>query len=78
MTFYTSQIFTQVVSRVAFPSIARVRQDSEAVRQMTQTIFKYVNLFTFPVLLIFASLIPEFVSVVFTDKWRPAIPASGR
>jgi len=75
MTFYTSQIFTQVVSRVAFPSIARVRQDSEAVRQMTQTIFKYVNLFTFPVIFIFASLIPEFVSVVFTDKWKPAIPA---
>ena len=74
-TFYASQIFTQVVSRVAFPSIARVQQDSEAVRQMTQAIFKYVNLFTFPVLLIFASLIPEFVSVVFTDKWRPAIPA---
>src|SRR5437879_8843946 len=43
-TFYASQIFTQVVSRVAFPSIARVQQDSEAVRQMTQAIFKYVNL----------------------------------
>jgi O-antigen/teichoic acid export membrane protein len=74
-TFYTSQVFTQVVSRVAFPSIARVQQDSEAVRHMTQTILKYVNLFTFPVIFISAALIPEFVSVVFTDKWRPAIPA---
>jgi O-antigen/teichoic acid export membrane protein len=75
ITYYTSQIFTQVVSRVAFPSIARVQDDREVVGQMTQTILKYVNLFTFPVILILASLIPEFVSVVFTDKWRPAIPA---
>lgn len=73
-TYYTSQIFTQVVSRVAFPSISRVQQDIQAVRQMTQTILKYVNLFTFPVILIFAALIPEFVSVVYTNKWSPAIP----
>jgi O-antigen/teichoic acid export membrane protein len=75
LTYYTSQIFTQVVSRVAFPSISRVQDDPEAVGQMTQTMFKYVNLFTFPVIFTFASLIPEFVSVVFTDKWKPAIPA---
>jgi O-antigen/teichoic acid export membrane protein len=75
LTYYTSQIFTQVVSRVAFPSISRVQENPEAVGQMTQTMFKYVNLFTFPVIFTFASLIPEFVSVVFTDKWKPAIPA---
>jgi O-antigen/teichoic acid export membrane protein len=75
LTYYTSQIFTQVVSRVAFPSISRVQDDPKAVAQMTQTIFKYVNILTFPVILTFASLIPQFVSVVFTDKWRPAIPA---
>ena len=75
LTYYTSQIFAQVVSRVAFPSISRVQDSPEAVGQMTQTMFKYVNLFTFPVILTFASLIPEFVSVVFTNKWRPAIPA---
>jgi O-antigen/teichoic acid export membrane protein len=74
-TYYTSQIFTQVVSRVAFPSISRVQDDPLAVGQMTQAIFKYVNLFTFPLIFIFAALIPEFVAVVFTDKWRPAIPA---
>jgi len=75
LTYYTSQIFTQVVSRVAFPPISRVQDNPEAVGQMTQTLFKYVNLFTFPAIFTFASLIPEFVSVVFTDKWRPAIPA---
>ena len=37
--------------------------------------FKYVNLFTFPAILIFASLIPEFVMTVFTPKWQAAIPA---
>ena len=74
-TYYTSQIFTQVVSRVAFPSISRVQQDWQAVRQMTQSILKYVNLFTFPVICLFAALIPEFVSVFYTDKWIPAIPA---
>jgi O-antigen/teichoic acid export membrane protein len=74
-TYYTSQIFTQVVSRVAFPSISRVQDDPLAVGRMTQAIFKYVNLFTFPLIFILTALLPEFVAVVFTDKWRPAIPA---
>jgi teichuronic acid exporter len=73
--YYTSQIFTQVVSRVAFPSISRVQSDPGAVGKMTGMIFKYVNLFTFPAILVFAALIPEAVQVVFTAKWAPAIPA---
>jgi len=74
-TYYTSQIFTQVVSRVAFPSISRVQHDPAAVRQMAQTLLKYVNLFTFPVIALFAALIPEFVAVFYTNKWLPALPA---
>lgn len=75
MTFYSSQAITQAVSRVTFPSVSRIQQDPQAVRQMAQTTFKYVNLLTFPCILIFAALIPEFVQVVFTSKWAPAIPA---
>jgi len=74
MTFYTSQIFTQVVSRVTFPSISRIREHPREVQQMVHATTKYVNLLTFPTILIFAALIPEFVSVVFTPKWIPAIP----
>jgi len=74
-TYYTSQIFTQVVSRVAFPSISRVQHDPAAVKQMAQTLLKYVNLFTFPVIALFAALIPEFVTVFYTNKWLPAVPA---
>lgn len=74
-TYYTSQIFTQVVSRVAFPSISRVQHDPASVRQMSQTLLKYVNLFTFPVITLFAALIPEFVAVFYTEKWLPALPA---
>ncbi len=75
MTFYSSQAITQAVSRVTFPSVSRIQQDPRAVQQMAQTSFKYVNLITFPGILIFAALIPEFVQVVFTSKWAPAIPA---
>jgi len=75
MTFYSSQAITQAVSRVTFPSVSRIQQDPQAVRQMARATFKYVNLLTFPGILIFAALIPEFVQVVFTSKWAPAIPA---
>ena len=75
MTFYSSQAITQAVSRVTFPSVSRIQQDPRAVQQMARTSFKYVNLITFPGILIFAALIPEFVQVVFTSKWAPAIPA---
>ena len=75
MTFYSSQAITQAVSRVTFPSVSRIQRDPQAVRRMAETTFKYVNLITFPGILIFAALIPEFVQVVFTSKWAPAIPA---
>ncbi len=75
MTFYSSQVFTQAVSRVTFPSISRIQKDPLAVQHMIQTTLKYVNLLTFPSILIFAALIPEFVQVVFTPKWAPAILA---
>jgi len=75
MTFYSSQAITQAVSRVTFPSVSRIQRDPQAVRRMAETTFKYVNLVTFPCILIFAALIPEFVQVVFTSKWAPAIPA---
>ncbi len=75
MTFYSSQIFTQAVSRVTFPSVSRIQKDPQAVQHMVQATLKYVNLLTFPSTLIFAALIPEFVQVVFTSKWAPAIPA---
>jgi hypothetical protein len=38
-------------------------------------LLKYVNLFTFPVIALFAALIPEFVAVFYTNKWLPALPA---
>ncbi len=75
MTFYSSQAITQAVSRVTFPSVSRIQQDPQAVRRMAEATFKYVNLITFPGILIFAALVPEFVQVVFTSKWAPAIPA---
>lgn len=74
-TYYSSQIFTQVVSRVAFPSISRVQNDPAAVKGMTEILLKYVNLFTFPVICLFAALIPEFVAVFYTNQWAPAIAA---
>lgn len=74
-TYYSSQIFTQVVSRVAFPSISRVQDDPAAVKQMTELLLKYVNLFTLPVICLFAALIPEFVAVFYTDQWAPAVAA---
>ena len=74
MTFYTSQVFTQVVSRVTFPSISRIQKNPTAVQEMVQATLKYINILTFPIIFIFAALIPEFVAVIFTSKWTPAIP----
>jgi PST family polysaccharide transporter len=74
-TYYTSQIFTQVISRVAFPSVSRIQQDPVAVKQMAEMLLKYVNLFTLPVICLFAALIPEFVKIFYTNKWAPAIAA---
>lgn len=69
-----SQLFTTIVTRVSFPSFARLQGDSDALSAMMRAILRYVNLLTLPVLACICALAPEIVEILYTNKWAPGIP----
>ncbi len=75
MAYQTSQVFTQAISRVSFPSLSRVREDREAFGRMLGTMLRALMLMTTPLLAVATGLIPWIVAFLYTNRWAPAIPA---
>lgn len=74
-SFFVSQAFTTVITSVMFPSIARLQDDLSTVGQMTEKVTRYLMLFTAPVLALVAAFASQIITIVYADKWIPAIPA---
>jgi PST family polysaccharide transporter len=73
--YLTSQVFTQIVTRVSFPSISRLQDHPEGIGQATRKMLRYLMLTTVPALVVVAALIPWIIQYVFTNKWEPATVA---
>ncbi|RMG52018.1 MAG: lipopolysaccharide biosynthesis protein [Acidobacteria bacterium] len=74
-TYLTSQVFTQIVTRVSFPSLSRLQDQREEIGRAVEKMLRYLMLATIPTLTVAAALIPWIIHLVFTDKWQPAIIA---
>lgn len=61
-----------VISRVAFPLLAQVQSDANALRLAYGTMLRYVALFTIPSGIGLALIAPRFIDVFFPDRWQPA------
>jgi PST family polysaccharide transporter len=70
--FLTSQVFTQIVTRVSFPSFSRLQEHPEGIGQAVEKMLRYLMLTTVPTLAVAAALIPWIIRYVFTNKWEPA------
>jgi PST family polysaccharide transporter len=70
--YLTSQVLTQIVTRVSFPSISRLQDHPEGIGQATRKMLRYLMLTTVPTLGVAAALIPWIIRYVFTNKWTPA------
>lgn len=65
----------QTINQVLFPTYSRIQGDVEKLRVGYLKVFNLVSLLVFPISFGIFILAPEFVRVVLSEKWIPAIPA---
>lgn len=63
-----------IVGDVALPAMSSVQEHDAKLRRAYVRAVSMSALFTFPLLLGITALAPEFVSVVYGDKWLAAVP----
>jgi lipopolysaccharide exporter len=74
LAFKPLDAVTPVVTRVAFPVLARVRDDLGRVRRGYLSMLRLLSTVNFPIALATAALAPIVVPVIYGDAWRAAIP----
>ncbi|MCB1955274.1 MAG: MOP flippase family protein [Rhodocyclaceae bacterium] len=68
---YPLQSVSTSVSRVLFPAFSRAAGDPEALRRGYLKMTKGVSLVTFPMIFGIFAVAPEFIGVVYGEKWLP-------
>lgn len=61
--------------RVAFPAYARLQHDKAVLKDAVERSIRMMTLVMFPVTAVLVALGPEITHVVFTDTWKPGLPA---
>lgn len=69
-----NKIATQVTTAVMFPSIAKNQDDMFLVKSQTRQMIAVSSAVIFPIMGGLAGVAHDFVSLVLTDKWLPAVP----
>jgi PST family polysaccharide transporter len=63
-----------VISQALFPAYARLQHDQSALRSGFLTALRYVALVTLPAAAGMFLVAPEFVQVLYTDRWAASVP----
>lgn len=71
----TPLFFVTIVSRVTFPTYARLQHDPRALRTAVEQSIKWVSATVFPGVFMLMALAPQITQHVYTSKWRPGLPA---
>ncbi len=66
--------FLMAVNHVTFPALARVQTDRERLKRGLREAFRLTAFSMFSVMALMAAVADPLIPVVFSDKWRPAIP----
>jgi lipopolysaccharide exporter len=74
LAFKPLDAVTPIVTRVAFPVLARIRDDLGRVRRAYLSMLRLLSTVNFSIALATAALAPIIVPVVYGEAWRPAIP----
>jgi O-antigen/teichoic acid export membrane protein len=62
-----------IVGRVTFPAFAKSQDDNPLLRRTYLKIIRYISLFAFPLLAGLALVAPQFVPLLYGDKWLPSV-----
>ena len=68
-------LFMADIFRVTFPAYARIQDNPAVLKKAIEKTIRFTNLFLFPAALLLAALARPIITIIFTDKWLPALPA---
>lgn len=68
-------LFMSDIFRVTFPTYARIQHDPARLKTAIEKTIRFTNLFLFPAVFILAATVRPIITIIFTDKWLPALPA---
>lgn len=71
-TFPLMKIST-IVTSVTFPAFSIIQDDNDILRNAYLKVIKYISLVTFPLLAGLIMVAPDFIPMVFGEKWMPMI-----
>ena len=66
--------FSQVISKVLFPSFSSIQQEHEKIKHIYLKITRIIAFVTFPIMVMLWALSENFVLVVFGEAWAGMIP----
>lgn len=73
LAFYPILI-VNLIGRVTFPAFSRVANDRARLQEMIEATIRIQAYIIFPIVAALAVFAPYITSVIFTDKWQPAVP----
>ncbi|MBW7897485.1 Teichuronic acid biosynthesis protein TuaB [Candidatus Brocadiaceae bacterium B188] len=73
LMLYPIQNISGVIGKVMFPAFSRIQNDLEKVRTTYLKMIKAISLVTFPLMFGLFAVAPEFVNVLFGEKWQPTV-----
>ena len=68
-------LFMSDIFRVTFPTYSRIQHDTAMLKKAIESTIRFTNLFLFPTVFLLAATAKPIVTIIFTDKWLPALPA---
>jgi O-antigen/teichoic acid export membrane protein len=74
LAFKPLEAITPIVTRVAFPVLARIREDKARVRRGYMSMLGLLSMVNFPIALGTAAAAPVLVPAIYGDAWSAAIP----
>lgn len=69
-----AQIINPIITKVTFPAMAKVQNDSDTLRRVYLKTINYLSSVNFPIYAMLIVLAPEIVYILFGDKWMAAVP----
>ncbi len=68
-------LFMSDIFRVTFPTYSRIQDNKEVLKKAIEKTIRFTNLFLFPTVFLLAATAKPIITIIFTDKWLPALPA---
>jgi len=74
LMLFPVQNISWVITRVMFPAFSKIQKDLPRVAENYARMVRYVSLITFPMMLLFFTVAPDLIHLVWGAKWEETIP----